>query len=144
MRDDRDDDDRQQDEPDRKETHGPDVRAEVAQRGEERGPVEERRQHADEDEVGRQVDLGQPGHEPEREAAEHEQDRVRDPQLRDQREHRGAGCEQQEQVEEVRVREVGQARRPLSRNSACADSDFSSSSPIPRRISGAFVNWMSP
>ncbi len=142
MRDDRDDDHRQQHEPDREQPDRPEVRAQVAQRGEERGPVEERRQHADEHELGRQVDLGQAGHEAERETAEHEQDRIRDPQLRDEHQHRGPCDEQHEQVQEVLVAQLDQAR-PLSRNSLSADSLFSTSTPIPRRISGVFVNWIS-
>jgi len=32
--------------------------------------------------------------------------------------------------------------RPFSRNSSIASGDLSSSSPIPRAISGAFVNWI--
>ena len=106
MRDDRDEDHRQQDEPDREQPDGPEVRAQVAQRREERGAVEERRQHADEDEVGRQVDLGQPGHEAERESAEHEQDRVGHTHLRDEHEHRRPRDQQHEQADEVVVAEV--------------------------------------
>ena len=87
--------------------------------------------------------LGHPGHEAEGEAAEHEQDRVRHPHLRHEHEQRGAGDEQDEKGGEVLVAEVAQ-ERPLSRSSFRADSDFSSSRPIPRRISGVFVNWMSP
>ena len=64
VRDDGDDDHRQQHEPDGEQPDRPQVRPQVAQRGEERGAVEERRQDPDEDEVGRQVDLGQPGTKP--------------------------------------------------------------------------------
>ena len=38
---------------------------------------------------------------------------------------------------------VAHPPRPFSRSSASAESLFWSSSPIPRRISGVFVNWMS-
>ena len=79
MCDDCDDDDRQEHEADREQPDRPDVRAQVAQRGEEGGTVEERRQYADEHEVGWQIDLGQAGHEAEHEPAEHEQDRIRNP-----------------------------------------------------------------
>ena len=98
-----------EDEPDREQPDRAQVGAQVAQRGEERGAVEERRQDADEDEVGRQVDLGQARDEAEREAAEHEQDRVRDPQLRDEHEHRCACRQQHEEADEVVVAEIGHA-----------------------------------
>ena len=104
MRDDRDDDHRQEDETDREQPHRPQVRAQVAQRREERGSVEEERQHTDgEDEIGRQVELGQARDEAEREAAAHEQDRVRDAQLRHEHEHRRARRQQHEQADEVVV-----------------------------------------
>ena len=106
VRHDRDDDHRQEDEADRKQADRPQVRAQVAQRGEERGAVEQQRQDADEDEVGRQVDLGQTGDEAERQPAEHEQDRIRDPQLRDEDEHRRTGRQQHQQADEVVVAEV--------------------------------------
>ena len=77
MRDDRDDDHRQEHEADREQADWAKVRAQVAQRGEERCSVEERREHADEDEVGGQIDLGQSRDEPERQPAQHEQDRIR-------------------------------------------------------------------
>ena len=123
--DDGDDDHRQEHEADREQPDRPEVRAQVAQRGEERGSVEERRQYADEHEVGRQVELGQAGHEAEREPAEHEQDRIWNPELRDEHQHRGACDEQHEQGHEVLVAQVDQAR-PLSRNSFSAVSLFSS------------------
>ena len=47
VRDDRDGDDRHQHEPEREQADRPGVRPEVAERREERGRVEERRQHAD-------------------------------------------------------------------------------------------------
>ena len=128
--------------PDREQPDRPQVRAQVAQRREEGGSVEQQRQHADEHEVGWEVDLGQAGHEAEREPAEHEDDRIRDPQLRREHQHRRACREQHEQVEQLVVAQVDQAR-PLSRNSRSAYSLFSSSRPMPRRISGVFVNWIS-
>ena len=109
VRDDRDDDHRQQDEADREQPDRPQVRPQVAQRGEERGPVEERRQHAHEHEIGWQVDLRQAGDEAEREPAEHEQDRIRDPQLRDEHQHRRPRRQQHEQADEIVVAEVGHA-----------------------------------
>ena len=131
-----------EDEPDREHPDRSHVRAQVAERGEERRPVEERRQHADEHEVGRQLELGHPRDEAEREPAEHEQDRVRDPHPRHEHEQRGAGDEQHEQGGDVLLVQLGQDS-PLSRSSRRADSDFSSSRPIPRRISGVFENWTS-
>ncbi len=142
MRDDGHDDHRQEHEPDREEPYRPEIRAQILERGEEGGAVEERRQDADEDEVGRQVDLRQAGREAECEPAEDEQDRIRDPKLRDEHQHPCHRRQEHQQAEEVVVVEVDQAR-PLARSSPSARSDFSSSSPMPRRISGVFVNWMS-
>ena len=61
---------------------------EVAERGEERGSIEEGGQDRDEDEVRRQLELRDPGDEAEPEPADDEQDRVRDarPLGRDQQE----------------------------------------------------------
>ena len=142
MRDDRDDHHRQEHEADRKQPDRPQVRAQVAQRREEGGSVEQQRQHADEHEVWWEVDLGEAGDEAERKPAEHEDDRIRDPQLRGEHQHRRACREQHEQVEQLVVAQVDQVR-PLSCNSRSAFSLFSSSRPMPRRISGVFVNWIS-
>ena len=92
----------------------------------------------DEDEVGGQVDLGQAGHEAEREPAEHEQDRIRDPQL-NEHEHPRPRRQQHEQADDRSPSKPS----PLSRSPATRTRDFSSARPIPRRISGVFENWMS-
>ena len=77
------------------------VRPELPQRGEEGRAVQERRQDGDEDEVRRQLDRRDPGHEPEREPTDHEQDRVRDADSlgdddqrcrRDEQEEKDEGC----------------------------------------------------
>ena len=59
---------------------GAEVRAQVAQRREERRRVEQRRQEGDSTSSGGSVDVREARDEAEREPAEHEQDRVRDPQ----------------------------------------------------------------
>ena len=64
------------------------ARAQVAERGEEGGAVEERRQHAEEHELGLELDLGHPRDEPEDEPADDEQDGVRHAQRRRDDEHR--------------------------------------------------------
>ena len=73
--------------------------------------VEERRQDGDEHEVGRQLDLRNPGYEPEREPAEDEQDRVRNPHRLSGDEQPGAGDEEGEENEAVLV---GEHQRCLS------------------------------
>ena len=71
---------RDEHEPDREEPDRLHVRPELAQRGEERAAVEQRRQHRDEHEVRVQVHLGRMRHEADHRAAEHQHDRVRDAQ----------------------------------------------------------------
>ena len=78
VRDDGDADGRRDDEPDREQPDRPHVRAQVAERGEERGAVEERRQDAEEDELRLKLEIGHARDEADREATEHEQDRVGD------------------------------------------------------------------
>ena len=95
---------------------GPRIGAQVAQRGEEGGRVEQRRQEADEHDVRPQRVVRDARDEPDREAAEHEQDRVRDPQ--DRREHQQGrrGREQRPQDERVVGRDRhGQDPRSTSR-----------------------------
>ena len=88
---------RHQHEPDREQADRPRVRAQVAERGEERGGVEERRQDADEHELGLELEGRDPRREPEREAAEHEQDRVGDSRPRREREQR---CRRRQEAEQ--------------------------------------------
>jgi hypothetical protein len=78
VRDDRDGDHGQQDEPDREHPDRPHIRAQVSERREEGRRVEERRQHPDEHELGRQLEFRHARGEAEREPAEHEQDRIGD------------------------------------------------------------------
>jgi hypothetical protein len=91
VRDDCDDDHRAEDEPDREECDGKRVLAEVSKRGEEGGSVEERWQHRDEDEIGRQLDVRDSRDEPEPDAADHEQNRIRNtrPLRRDEQQRDG-------------------------------------------------------
>ncbi len=88
MRDHGDDDRRHYYEPDCEEPDRADVGAEIAERGEERGPVEERRQDAEEDELRLELEVGHARHEPDREPADDEQDRIRDPHGGGKREER--------------------------------------------------------
>ncbi len=76
------------DEADGEQADRPGARAQVAQRGEEGRAVEEGRQDAEEDELGRQLEVGHPRHDPDDEPTENEQDRIRDPESRSDREHR--------------------------------------------------------
>ena len=99
VRDDRNRDHRRGHEPERQQRDRPLVRAQVAQRGEERAGVEERRQDGHEHDVRGQRDLRQTGDEAHHDAAEHEQDRQRQPQRRREREQRTEGHEQPEQLE---------------------------------------------
>jgi hypothetical protein len=80
--------------------------AQVAERGEERRRVEERRQDRDQHDVRVEGHVRNARDEAEREPAEHEQDRVRQLQDRSQREQRGHGGEQPEQDERVLGGEV--------------------------------------
>ena len=91
-----DPDGRHQHQPDREQADGLRVHAEIPERGEERGAVEQHRQHPEEDELRLELELGHPRHEPDREAAEDEQDRVRDAQHRREREQRRDGDEKDE------------------------------------------------
>ena len=79
--------------------------AQVAERGEERRRVEERRQDRDEHDLRLQLDVRDARHEAEREPAEHEQDRVRHAQPRRKREQRRAGGEECEEEQRVVSRE---------------------------------------
>ena len=65
-----------QDQPDRGHRDRPGVGPQVAGRGEEAGPVQQRRQEHHQDQLGRQLDAGMPGSEPEHQPAEDEQDRI--------------------------------------------------------------------
>ena len=94
MRDDRDRGHRGADEAEREERDWPLVRAQVAERREERAGVEERRQNGHEDDVGRQRDVRQTRDEPEHDAAEDEQDRQWNPQGRREREQAPDGDEE--------------------------------------------------
>ena len=60
--------------------------------------VEQRWEEGDQDELGRQLELGEAGDEAEREPAEHEQDRVRDAEERREHEERGHPDEQPRQL----------------------------------------------
>ena len=64
------------------------VRAQIAEGREESGAVEQRWQDAEEDELRRQLELGHARSDPDEQPAENEQDRVRDPEGRSEREHR--------------------------------------------------------
>ena len=76
----------------------PQVRAEVAQRGEEGSRVEQRGQQRDEHDVRRQHQMRQAGDEAERDASEDEQHRHRQPQRRRQREQRAEGQQQPQKL----------------------------------------------
>ncbi len=89
----RDGDGRRQDEPDGEEPDRLRVRAQLAQRAEERCAVEERGQDCDEDDVRRQLDRRHARNEPEHQASDDERDRVRDPDRLGQGEER-CGCRQ--------------------------------------------------
>ena len=78
VRDDGDTHRRDDDEPDREEADRPHIGPQIAKRREERRAVEQRRQDAEEDELGLELELRHPRNEPDREAAEDEEDRVRD------------------------------------------------------------------
>jgi hypothetical protein len=76
VRDERDPAGRHEHEPDREPADRPHVALELARVGEEGGAVEQRRQEQQEHEVRVERDLADPGHEPEREPARDEGDRV--------------------------------------------------------------------
>jgi hypothetical protein len=67
---------RDEHQPDGVERDRAQIGAQVAQRGEERRPVEERREEDQQDQVGWQLDLRDAGYEPDPKPADHEQDRV--------------------------------------------------------------------
>ena len=60
--------------PDRQHSDGTGVRAQVPQRGEESGGVEQRRKDGDEDDVRRQLKRRDSGHEAESQSSEHQED----------------------------------------------------------------------
>jgi hypothetical protein len=82
------------DEADCEQADRPHVRAQVAERGEERCVVQERRQHPEEHELRVEVELGHARQEAEHQPTEHEQDRVGDPYGRREGEQRRDGGEQ--------------------------------------------------
>ena len=88
----RDNHHRHQHEPDREQPDRTHVRAQLAERGEVRAGVEQRRQDGHEHQVRPQGDRRDPGNESNRQAAEHEQDRVGDPdELRGREQDRPGG-----------------------------------------------------
>ena len=91
VRDDGDRGHRREHEPDRERADRTDVLPELPQRREERGRIEERRQERDQHELRRQLERGHPRDEPERQAAEDEQDRVGNVQRRRRDEERRNG-----------------------------------------------------
>ena len=101
VRDNRDAARRRGDEADREQRDRAEVRPQVAEPGEERGRVEERRQDRDEDEIRRQLQVRQPGHEAEQQAADDEQDRDRQPTRAPRR--RAVDAERREQQEELQL-----------------------------------------
>ena len=76
-------------------------RPQLAKRREEGRAVEERRQDAEEDELRVELELRHAGDDPDGQAAEHEQDRVRDPQRGRDREHRRHGEDEPERDDSV-------------------------------------------
>ena len=106
VRDDRDADGGHDDEADREQPDRPYVGSQVAERGEEGGAVEERRQHAEEDELRLELDVRHSRDDADRQPAEHEQDRIRDAQSRGDREHRRDRAEQPERDDAILQIEV--------------------------------------
>ena len=94
-------DGRHGDEAHRQQPDRPCGRSQVAKRGEEGRAVEERRQHAEEDELGLELELGHPRDDADRQAAEHEQDRIGDAQRRRDREHRRDGEDEPQRDDSV-------------------------------------------
>ena len=99
VRDERDPDHGQDDEPEGEQRDRSQVPAQLAQAGAERGVVEERRQDADEHDLRRHRHLRHAWPEGEQEPAEDEQDRVGDPQRPGEHEQHRARDEQHEQLE---------------------------------------------
>src|SRR6185503_3667467 len=85
-------------------------RAQVAQRREERRDVQERRQDAEEDDLRLELELRHARNDAEHEAAEDEQDRIRDPKGRRDREEGRDGEEQRERDEPGLEVEMHQSR----------------------------------
>ena len=103
MRHDGDADGRRRDEADRECGDLDDVLPQVAKRCVEGRRVEKRRQDRNEHDVGRQRDRRDSRHKPERESAEHEQDRVGNPEVRGEHEQR-RNRDQQRQQDQLLVR----------------------------------------
>jgi hypothetical protein len=101
VRDDGDARRRHDDEADSEHADRADAHSQISQRGEERGPVEQRRQHAEEDQLGAELDRRHAGHEPDRQPAEHEQDWIRNAQGGRDGEHRRHGDEQHDDDDAV-------------------------------------------
>ena len=109
------------DQSEREQRDGPQVLPQLAQAGVVGGGIEERRQDADEHDVGRHREVGQTGSEAEREPAEHEQDRVRDPQGLRQQQQRGRRHEQQQKLQFLVAAEVRDHRESRARSRAQSD-----------------------
>ena len=99
MRDRGDGDDRREHGDDREERDRADLHAQVAKGREERRRVEQRRENADKHQLRRKLRVREAGHKAEREPTEDEQDRIGQPQGRDEREQAGDRREQREQDE---------------------------------------------
>ena len=106
VRDDRDTDGRREHETDREQPDRPHVRPQLAKRGEESRAVEQRREHAEEDELWVEIDRGIRRNDSDRKTTEHEEDRIRDPKRRRDREHRRNGEDQAEGDQAVLELEV--------------------------------------
>jgi hypothetical protein len=94
VRDDRDRAHRRQHEADRQQRDRAHVAPQVVQVGEERGRVQQRRQEDHEHQLGLELDLGQAGHEAERQPAHDQHDRVRNVERARGRGQAGHGHEQ--------------------------------------------------
>ena len=102
----RHDEGRHDHEPDREQADRAQVQLQLVQRREERSGVQQRRQHRDENEIRRELQLGHPGHEPERQPADHEHDRVWDPERGRDDKHGADGHQQHEKHEQLLVRQL--------------------------------------
>ena len=106
VRDDGHPDRRDDDEADREEPDRPCIGPEVAEGGEERGPVEERREHDEEDELRVELQVRHPRNDADCQAAEDEEDGVGNPKHRgegEERSHRGQEHESDDPVLRVQV-----------------------------------------
>ncbi len=92
---------RRKHQPDREQRQRPHVPSKIAQRREECGRIQERRQDRDEHDIRSQRDMRDARNEADRQTAENEQDRIRDPQERREREQRAACSEEREQRQSV-------------------------------------------